>query len=210
MKRITIISINLIAVFLLLFVMSSVNADGTFNLRINSPEGGEVFEIDSVVTIEYWHDNHHGSSQDRITVKLCSEVNGDYVAVDTIPTPNASSGNREVEWTVKGPARETAFMRLLMETSDPRTWGGDTLENSFKIVEPVSIVYKPSVKNVPSFSILQQIARAVNVKMYDLNGRMVWETGNGAYSSEKLKNGIYLLIYDQSNQRISQKINLVR
>lgn len=210
MKRNTILSFNLIAIFLLLFIAGGLNADGTFNFIITSPSGGEEWKIDSVVTIEYNHDNHHGSDEDRITIKLCTEENGEFVAVDTVPIPNDPSGDGDIEWTVSGPATETAWLRLLMETADDRTWGGDTMDNSFTIITPTSIIYKQAINNVTSFSILQQPARALNVKMYDLNGRMVWEAGDGVYSFRKLKNGTYLLMYGQSKQRIAQKINLVR
>jgi len=223
MRYNTLLSKNILIIFLILFAginvnISQVQAEESnrhnFNIWISAPADGDKWEIGTEQTLVWSDDNHHGADTFWVVVWLSTEARGDSTPVDTFPFSEYVPGEGgEVVWTVTG--TESNMCRLFLEqlSNDPDVFGLGGMEAGEYFTLLPGTAIQPVIDHVPSFTILHQPASALNIKVYDLIGRMVWETDNGSTFTDmqkRLKNGTYLVMYDYSSQRFTQKINLMQ
>ncbi len=222
MKRNTITSINIFSFFLIIFATitlatSIVQAEESnrhdFNIFVEAPASGDEWEIGKEQTIEWSDDNHHDAGDHRVILWLSTEIGGDSVPVDTFPLSNYVPGEGgSVTWTATGDASEACRITLRHLSDDPDVSGIGGMESGeyFSLLPATAIQV---MDHTPQFSLLLQPAKALHLKLYDVSGRLVWESNKGSAFKDlqkELKNGTYLVMYDYASQRYTQKINLVR
>ncbi len=216
MKRNTFLSINVIVLFAVFFVannlfISHVQAHD-FDIFVESPADGDEWEIGKDQTIEWSDNNHHDANDHAIILWLSTAAGEDSVAIDTVPIPDYEPGGGSLTWTVSGDVSEECRIYLRHISDDDEVFGKGGMEQGdyFSMLPGTAIKVND---HTPQFSLFQQTTNSLQIKLYDVNGRMVWETDNGSSFKDlqkRLKNGTYLVMYDYSSKRFTQKINLVR
>ncbi len=214
MKR-TFLTINIFTYsFILLagFFFSTLLADD-FRMTIESPSRGDKLEIGKEVEITWSDDNHHEANDHVITLFISRESGGTFEEVGEFPLDNYQMGDGgTIDWTVTGPASEECRIKLSHKTDDSHVSGVGQMRSNdlFTIEDGVSI--KLPNYFIKSNNILTP-SNALGLMLFDLNGRLVWESNKGTSITElqnKVKSGLYLLRFTNESKNVTLKINLTQ
>lgn len=194
-------------------IMADQVDDHDFRITVSAPTNNTAWDSGSVQKLVWTDNNHHNARDHKITIWLSTEAGGDSTAVGTYPLPNYSPGGGSIEWTVCGAVSNECriYLRHTSNDKEVRGKGGMRRGHYFKIQQATSI--KPMKEKVPQFSLFEQSAKMLRLQVFDLNGKMIWETtGLTDFSSiqNKLSTGNYIIRFDNAIQTNSQKMNILR